>query len=278
MCNILLFYAVSVIGVAPILVSGHGYLSFPAARQYKCFRDGNFWWPEDGQDIPDSACRHAYQTVYAKYRSMGESAGVAANAAQYMFQQYYEYAALAGPNYLDFEYVKSDVVPHNLCAGGADYRSDTFGDKSGIDEPHSDWRADTLYVDSKQKYNRGIDVRLHFCPTAVHQPSYFEVFISKRQYNYTRELTWNDLEFIGGENSELIDNDGSDPLCAHEQLYIIPVTIPFRIRKFVLYVRWQRNDVVGEGFYNCADVVFDDYLLTHRTTVKRRVHNHKRQF
>ncbi|AAY83998.1 GP37 [Chrysodeixis chalcites nucleopolyhedrovirus] len=251
-------------------VRSHGYLSYPAARQYKCFRDNNFWWPEDGEAIPDPACKHAYQTVYAKYRSEGEPAGVAANAAQYMFQQYYEYAAVAGANYEDFDHIKRNVVSHNLCAAGADYRSDPFGDKSGIDEPHTEWRADTFYVDPKQKYSRGIETVLHFCPTAVHQPSYFEVFISKREYDYSHELTWNDLEFIGGNNSQLIDNDGSDPLCAHESIYTINVAIPFRIRKFVLYVRWQRNDIAGEGFYNCADVVFDDYLLTHRRVSKRR--------
>nr|QBI90289.1 gp37 [Trichoplusia ni single nucleopolyhedrovirus] len=256
-------------------VRSHGYLSYPAARQYKCFRDNNFWWPEDGEAIPDPACKHAYQTVYAKYRSEGESAGVAANAAQYMFQQYYEYAAVAGANYEDFDHIKQNVVSHNLCAAGADYRSDQFGDKSGIDEPHPGWRADTFYVDSKQKYSRGIDTVLHFCPTAVHQPSYFEVFISKREYDYSHELTWNDLEFIGGNNSQLIDNDGSDPLCAHESIYVINVAIPFRIRKFVLYVRWQRNDIAGEGFYNCADVVFDDYLLTHRRVSKRRKAAHR---
>ncbi|QED40588.1 GP37 [Chrysodeixis includens nucleopolyhedrovirus] len=254
-----------------ILVLSHGYLSYPAARQYKCFRDNNFWWPEDGENIPDAACKHAYQSVYAKYRAQGDLPGVAANAAQYMFQQYYEYAALAGADYENLEHIKHNVVPSSLCAAGADYRSDTFGDKSGIDEPHPLWRPDKLYVNPKQKYSSGVDTVLHFCPTAVHQPSYFEVYVSKREYNYTRELTWNDLEYIGGSDSQLIDNDGSDPLCAHDQLYVIRVSIPFRIRKFVLYVRWQRNDIVGEGFYNCADVIFDDYLLTHRQTVRRRV-------
>lgn len=245
-------------------VSGHGYLSHPVARQYKCFRDNNFWWPETGDNIPDAACRNAFKTVYAKYRIQGESSGVAANAAQYMFQQYFEYAALAGPNYDDLEHVKRNVIPENLCAAGANDRTGTFGDKSGIDEPTPLWRPDTLYHSAQEKYQSGHQAVLHFCPTAVHEPSYFEVFISRPQYNYSHALTWDDLELIGGAGSQLVNNDGTDEACASDQIYTIPVRIPFRSSQFVLFVRWQRNDVVGEGFYNCADVVFDDYVLKHK--------------
>ncbi|AIZ48584.1 gp37 [Agrotis segetum nucleopolyhedrovirus B] len=243
--------------------AAHGYLSQPAARQYKCFRDGHFWWPDNGDDIPDDACRLAFKTVYAKYRSQGESRGVAANAAQYMFQQYYEYAALGGPNYHDIEHIKTNVVPRNLCAAGADDRLEAFGDKSGIDESTTLWRADTLYHDAKQKYQSGHQLVIHFCPTAVHEPSYFEVYVSRPEYNYSRELSWSDLELIGGDGSQLVKNDGDDDACVSDQLYTIPVRVPFRTQKFVLFVRWQRNDVVGEGFYNCADVQFDDYPLKH---------------
>nr|QNH90517.1 gp37 [Mamestra configurata nucleopolyhedrovirus A]UVZ34871.1 GP37 [Melanchra picta nucleopolyhedrovirus]UVZ35042.1 GP37 [Melanchra picta nucleopolyhedrovirus] len=245
------------------VVAGHGYLSYPVARQYKCFRDNNFWWPETGDNIPDPACRNAFKTVYAKYRTQGESSGVAANAAQYMFQQYFEYAALAGPNYDDLEYIKQHVVPHNLCAAGARDRSGVFGDKSGIDEPVSTWRPDTFYHSSQEKYQSGHQTVLHFCPTAVHEPSFFQVFISRPQYNYSQELSWDDLELIGGAGSQLVKNDGSDEACVSDQIYTIPVRIPFRSNQFVLFVRWQRNDVVGEGFYNCADVIFDDYQLKH---------------
>ncbi|ABY65755.1 chitin bind 3 [Orgyia leucostigma nucleopolyhedrovirus] len=239
-------------------VASHGYLSWPEARQYKCYRDNNFWWPQNGDDIPDAACRRAYKTVYAKYMSNGDSSGVAANAAQYMFQQYYEYAALAGADYLDDEHLKRDVVPHNLCAAGADKRSGVFGDKSGVDEPFADWRPTVFYLTDKDRYRSGKLITLHFCPTVVHEPSYFEVYVSAPHYNYTRPLHWDDLEFVGGEHSDLVENDGSDEACAHNYLYAITVTIPFRRNKFVIYVRWQRHDVVGEGFYNCADVVFDN--------------------
>ncbi|ACI47391.1 Gp37 [Spodoptera litura nucleopolyhedrovirus II] len=255
-------------------VNGHGYLSQPVARQYKCFRDNHFWWPDNGDEIPDPACQFAYKTVYAKYRSDGESPGVAANAAQYMFQQYYEYAALAGPNYDDLEHIKTHVVPHSLCAAGAVDRLGPFGDKSGMDEPTPLWHATTLFHSSKEKYQSGHQMTLHFCPTAVHEPSYFEVYVSRPEYNYTAELTWSDLELIGGDGSQLVKNDGTDEACAGDELYTIPVRVPFRSQKFVIFVRWQRNDVVGEGFYNCADVQFDSYSLERRRKQEQRRRRH----
>ncbi|UJZ89039.1 gp37 [Erannis ankeraria nucleopolyhedrovirus] len=245
-------------------VNCHGYLSWPAARQYKCYRDNNFWWPETGENIPDDACREAYQTVYAKYRNVGESHGLAANAAQYMFQQYYEYAAIAGPNYEDLEHVKENVVSSNLCAAGAHDRTHNFGDKSGIDVPLPNWRPDVLY-----HRNTPVDrlpIEISFCPTTVHEPSYFEVFITKPEFEYDHELSWDDLEQLPlDRQSSLVDNSGTDESCTNSQIYKIPVSIPWRTKQFIIFVRWQRNDVVGEGFYNCADVVFDQFALKHRS-------------
>lgn len=270
MINLFLFLSIT------SLVAGHGFLSFPAARQYKCFRDNHFWWPETGDDIPDEACRDAYRFVYSKYRNLGESSGAAANAAQYMFQQYYEYAALAGPMYDDLEYVKENIVTQNLCAAGAVDRTMVFGDKSGIDIPLQTWRADTIYVNPDANNDNVLDdlhnITLNFCPTAVHEPSYFQVFISSPDYDYSHALSWDDLILLSQwQNSTLIENDGvDDDLCANNVIYKIFIRVPFRDNKFVLFVRWQRNDIAGEGFYNCADVVFSD---THRNYVWQRKAN-----
>ncbi|ABI35732.1 Gp37 [Ectropis obliqua nucleopolyhedrovirus] len=248
-------------------INGHGYLSWPAARQYKCYRDNNFWWPETGENIPDDACREAYQTVYAKYRNAGESHGLAANAAQYMFQQYYEYAATAGPNYDDFEHIKNSVVVDSLCAAGANMRTQTFGDKSGIDIPLPNWRPDVLYHQNIPVNDLPIEISL--CPTTVHEPSYFQVFVTKPDFEYDHELVWDDLEelVLTGE-SRLVDNTGTDESCTNSQIYKIPVRVPWRTQKFILFVRWQRRDIAGEGFYNCADVVFDKFALKHRYKTK----------
>ncbi|AAC55636.1 spindle-like protein [Choristoneura fumiferana multiple nucleopolyhedrovirus] len=234
-------------------VRSHGYLSVPVARQYKCFRDGNFWWPNNGDNIPDEACRNAYKKVYYKYRAINVPSQEAASAAQYMFQQYTEYAALAGPNYLDFDMVKRDVVPHTLCGAASNDRAALFGDKSGMDEPFYNWRPDVLYMN---RYQNSYPMDVHFCPTAIHEPSYFEVFVTKSTWDRRNPITWNELEYIGGNNSGLVPNPG-DPLCDSNQIYSIPVSVPYRSGQFVMYVRWQRIDPVGEGFYNCADLVFE---------------------
>lgn len=254
----------------PGSLQAHGYLSYPAARQYKCFRDNNFWWPETGENIPDDACRTAYQTVYAKYRNLGESHGVSANAAQYMFQQYFEYAALAGADYENEDHIRLNVVPRGLCAAGAVERTHAFGDKSGIDTPLAIWRPDVLYNDGGKKlrntpphrHREGLPLEILFCPTVVHEPSYFKVYISNSAYNYSAELAWKDLiELPLAGESSLATNEGADESCTNSQIYKIPVVVPWRKNKFVLYVRWQRHDVAGEGFYNCADVVFDSGVI-----------------
>ncbi|AKC91707.1 gp37 [Lambdina fiscellaria nucleopolyhedrovirus] len=256
--NVLL--SIFVVGtLLPTSIVAHGYISWPAARQYKCFRDNNFWWPETGDDIPDDACRDAYRVVYSKYRNAGGSSGVAANAAQYMFQQYYEYAAIAGARYEDVEHVQKNVVKDYLCAAGAADRAATFGDKSGMDAALKSWRPEVLYG---YRAHLPYTIEINFCPTAVHEPSYFEVWISKPQYDYADRLQWSDLISLplAGE-AVLVANEGDDEQCAHTLIYKIPVVVPWRDDKFVIYVRWQRNDIAGEGFYNCADVVFDKQLL-----------------
>jgi predicted carbohydrate-binding protein with CBM5 and CBM33 domain len=238
-------------------VSGHGYLSYPPARQYRCFRDGNFWWPPNGDNIPDSACRRAYRSVYDKYLSEGES--IATNAAQYMFQQYPEYAANAGADYEQLTHIQENVIPTHLCAAHAVNRAQPMGDKSGMDEPFDGWRVETLHY--HETFDDGYPLVVHFCPTAEHDPSYFEVYVTQEGFDVTKQpLTWSDLQMLTHMEANLIANDGTDPMCTAPRLYAVPVLVPNRRDRFVLYVRWQRRDLVGEGFYNCADVVLDNTI------------------
>lgn len=235
-------------------VHGHGYLSYPVARQYRCYVDDNFWWPSNGDAIPDAACRDAYKSVYYKYRSLGASDGEAANAAQYMFQQHQEFAAIAGPDYADAEHVRANVVRSgSMCAAGATDRMQVFGDKSGIDLPSPDWRRTSI---------RSQRQTIRFCPTTVHEPSYFEVYVSREGFDVAKQkLTWDDVERIDATHSLVDGAAPDDKYCSASQVYAIETVLPKRTRPFVLFVRWQRIDVVGEGFYNCADLEFEDEQL-----------------
>jgi len=63
-------------------------------------------------------------------------------------------------------------------------------------------------------------------------------------------LTWSDITLVQShDNINFIkDVDG-------KRYYVMKVNIPAeRVGDAILFSRWQRDDVVGEGFYNCADI------------------------
>jgi predicted carbohydrate-binding protein with CBM5 and CBM33 domain len=237
-------------------VIGHGYMTFPIARQYRCLLANDFWWPEDGSGIQDPMCRAAYQYVFNKvYNEFGDRSN-AASAAQYMLQQANEYAALAGPNYSDKCHIKQNVVPSYLCAAGAhDWNIIPFGDKSGMDVSGS-WTPTVLPLpDNNQNV---VPLELEFCPTAIHEPSYYELYITKPGFNvYIDKVVWDNLDLIFNNTVPLRERLPNSICTASSQVYRFTVPIPVRQTQFVLYVRWQRIDPVGEGFYNCIDAVFE---------------------
>nr|4YN1_A Chain A, Fusolin [Anomala cuprea entomopoxvirus] len=233
----------------------HGYVTFPIARQRRCNVQGGFWWPPEGTNIPDPMCRAAYQYVFNKVLSEGGSTSQAASAAQYMFQQDNEYAALAGPNFRDICWIKEQVVPDYLCAAGADtWRIRPFGDKTGMDIVGS-WPPTVIPLENN--FVNTIPIELEFCPTAIHEPSYFEVYVTTPEFNvYRDKVTWPLLELVFNSTVPLV-NRRADSLCtANARVYRMIVPVPYRQTQFVIYVRWQRIDPVGEGFYNCVDAVF----------------------
>ena len=81
--------------------------------------------------------------------------------------------------------------------------------------------------------------------TATHDPSFFEVYISKADYDAGKaELKWSDLELLGkAENITPVN-----------QQYKFSVDAKNYTGKHVIYIRWQRIDPIGEGFYSCSDV------------------------
>lgn len=221
-------------------VYGHGYLLHPLARQYSCYKAKDFYWPDDGSGINDEACRKAFQLVYNKYNKNSAQ-------AQYMFDQFPEYAAMAGQDYNNHTHVRLNVVPHNLCAAGANDSAKAFGDKSGIDLNLDNWHTTVIPHSGSNQ--------LYFCPTVIHEPSFFEVYITRQGYRYSDVLSWDDLELIYSKTSDLVQKPKKIE-CENEMVYALDVHLPPRKTKFILFVRWQREDVMGEGFYNCADAVY----------------------
>lgn len=195
--------------------SSHGYVDYPKARQQICKDDGGYWWPADGSGIPNSACRAAYQ----------QSGG-------YMLTQHHEFSANVA-DYRNMAAVQAVVSDGSLCAGG-DSR------KSGMDIPSTDWQRTSINLTQSN------EITLRFRATTPHNPSYWQIYLSKPGFDSASEtLSWNQLQLIHQQND----------VTAEAGYYNLNVQLPAdRSGPAVLYTRWQRVDVVGEGFYNCSDI------------------------
>ncbi|MEW5682074.1 MAG: lytic polysaccharide monooxygenase [Pseudomonadota bacterium] len=195
--------------------SSHGYVDYPKARQQICKDDGGYWWPADGSGIPNAACRAAYQ----------QSGG-------YMLTQHHEFSANVA-DYRNMAAVQNVVSDGSLCAAG-DSR------KSGIDIPSAHWQRTT--VDLAQSS----ELTLRFRATTPHNPSFWQIYLSKPGFDIASEpLSWSQLQLIHQQSD----------VPADAGYYTLQVPLPTnRSGPAVLYTRWQRVDVVGEGFYNCSDI------------------------
>ena len=216
-------FAVAAVGaslLSTIMISGnvsaHGWTDYPKARQTICAEDEGYWYPEDGSGIPNEACRAAYL-----------------QSGNYPFVQKNEFSANV-TDYWNMDSVKAVVKDGLLCSGGAT-------SKSGMDIPSVHWQ--------KTKMQPG-KFKLRFHASAPHNPSYWQIYLSKPGYNSAnQQLHWNDLD--------LIADYGDLPVISGN--YEMDVTLPEgRTGDAVLYVRWQRDDRAGEGFYNCSDITFSD--------------------
>lgn len=170
-------------------------------------------------------CRDAYQFVamISDY-----------TAAQSMFTQINEYAALAGPDY-SWEAIKDHVVGKDLC--GANSTS-----KSGM-ALVGDWQTTKVSTS---------EFEFEFCATATHYPSIFRIYITDYNFNVkTDELSWDRLSLVS-EHINPLPVDAVSFLCTSPTAYRFPITLPYR-RQGIIYVWWQRQDAAGEGFYNCVD-------------------------
>ncbi|MGF1754812.1 lytic polysaccharide monooxygenase [Vibrio makurazakiensis] len=170
-------------------------------------------------NIPNQACQAAFDISGA-----------------YPFVQRNEVAANV-PNHQDMAHVKAIVPDGTLCSAGSKA-------KEGLDVGSAHWQRTAIALDE----NSQID--LVFNATAPHNPSYWQFYLSKPTADLTVPLTWDDLD--------LVDTSGNVAV-GEDKKYRIKVTLPSdRAGDAVLYTRWQREDPVGEGFYNCSDITFSN--------------------
>lgn len=216
----LLLAASALVLATPNLTSAHGYLTSPMARQAYCAAQGGYWWPADGSNIPNAACREAFL-----------------RSGHYPFTQQPEFSALTADFY-NQQAVEQSVPDGTLCAAGHSL-------KSGMDLPSPYWQRTEVTP------NANGQIKVRFLAETPHNPSFWQFYLSKPGFDSaTTTLKWADLELVAAHgNIDFIkDPDG-------RRFYEMYVTIPAdRQGDALLYSRWQRVDPAGEGFYNCADI------------------------
>ncbi|WP_231897923.1 lytic polysaccharide monooxygenase [Vibrio tapetis] len=171
------------------------------------------------------------------YEQGGIWSGIPPNAAcaqakdtsgTYPFTERNEYSK----NVLDFKNinaVKAAIPDGTLC-----YANDS--QKRGMGTPHTGW--------TRTELSTGIFEYI-FNASAAHSPSFWELYLTKPNADLNKGLAWRDLELIQKEENVPL-NSGK---------YRFNVTIPSdRSGDAILFVRWQRIDAAGEGFYNCSDI------------------------
>lgn len=206
------------------IVSAHGYVLDPPARNYLCTKAEGHWWPEDGSGVPNLACRAAYQVTKDPL----------------LYTQVHEYAINIA-DYRSQAAVEASVLDGLLCSGGQTrYR--------GMSTAHPQWQKTSVPA-------AGGRYTLTYSAVVPHDPSFFEVYLTKPGFDSrTQTLKWRDLQRLGAfENLPLKRSAGGS------SYYEITVALPAdraRGDSAILFTRWQRIDNAGEGFYSCSDIVF----------------------
>lgn len=204
----------------PIKSHAHGFMESPKARQSICQEQGGYWWPNDGSNIPNFACRAAF--LASGYVQFIQEHEISVNVADYHNQQAVEAAIPDG----------------SLCSAGS-------FEKRGLNLASPDWQK------TKVTPNGQGNIQIRFNAKTPHNPSFWKLYLSKPGFNASTDiLRWQDLDLIQeyGDIDFIKTPDGS-------RYYDMEVNIPAdRQGDALLYSRWQRDDVVGEGFYNCSDI------------------------
>ncbi|MCG7535069.1 lytic polysaccharide monooxygenase [Pseudoalteromonas sp. OOF1S-7] len=198
----------------------HGYMDFPKARQAICQEQGGFWWPKDGSKIPNAACRAAFL-----------------KSGHVQFIQKHEFAANTA-EFNDQSAVEANIPDGTLCHAGDK-------NKAGMGLPSKDWQKTPVTVDGQGQ------IKIRYRATTPHNPSFWQFYLTKPGVDFeNKALSWADLELVQshGNVDFFMAPDG-------KRYYEMTVAIPDKFSgDAVLYSRWQRDDVVGEGFYNCSDI------------------------
>ena len=88
-----------------------------------------------------------------------------------------------------------------------------------------------------------------FYAATPHDPSYFEAYLTKADYDPTQPLRWDDLDLLPYVQAPVRDGNN----------YRFTVNLPERTGRQILYVVWQRVDPAGEAFFSTSDLDFGGF-------------------
>jgi predicted carbohydrate-binding protein with CBM5 and CBM33 domain len=156
-------------------------------------------------------------------------------------------------NYANPGFQHSFTVPNGQIniAGINDGRPGSL-DFSRLETPSLNWPA--------RPASAGQNYSIKFLATAPHEPSYFDVYLTKQGFNVATEtLEWNDLELLGrwqiGSANNITLGTGKGPIGETLQSYDWQLPIPAdRSGRHELLVIWQRIDPAGEAFFSTSDL------------------------
>ena len=83
------------------------------------------------------------------------------------------------PGYEDFEAVKQNIPDGHLCSANDPKLH-------GMDFGSADWKKTTVQLE-------GGKFQLRYLADVKHNPSYFEIYLSRPGYSATEPLKWSDL-------------------------------------------------------------------------------------
>lgn len=107
---------------------------------------------------------------------------------------------------------------------------------AGLDQVSQSWPTTSVIA--------GSTITVDFHATAPHNPSVWDVWMTRPTWDSSTPLTWAEMEFLGRPTVNFANSH-----------YTFDLTIPSnRSGHHVLWVAWQRNDPVGEVFISTSDI------------------------
>ena len=158
------------------------------------------------------------------------------------------------PAYANAGFTYSAAVPDGtIASAGINDGVHSSLNFSGLNNPSANWPATAATA--------GSTVSLHWLATALHDPSHFQVYLTRAGANTaTATLAWADLEFlgawaVGSAVRPVTTSTRSNPVNGGTiPSYDWTVPIPAdRSGHVILVVIWQRDDPAGEAFFAVQD-------------------------